>query len=216
MINQTVNLNEALSDMREAYLVALDGSKPLLIDGFVVIGRDPQSDLCLNDPHVSSQHCRVEKRPNGFFIRDLKSTNGVSVNGVNVSEGKLLNGSRVQIGKTEFLFQTAKPTDVIDIGFPIRSKNPEWQVRLRSIKHLASTDLPVFLQGESGTGKEIIAHLIHDYSDRGEAPFVSVNCSALTESLVESELFGHVKGSYTGATNDRKGAFEAAKGGTLS
>ncbi len=88
-------------------------------------------------------------------------------------------------------------------------------MRLRSLKNLSETNLPVFLHGESGTGKEILARVIHDLSQRSEKPFIGVNCSALTENLVESELFGHVKGSFTGATGDRKGSFEAARGGTL-
>ena len=213
-MNATVNINEISIDSVNAYLVGLDGARPLLIDGIVTVGREASCDLAINDPHVSAQHCRIEKRPGGFFIRDLKSTNGISVNGVPVSEGRLFNGSQVQIGKTNFVFQTEKPIDNLD-DFPIKSKNSDWNARLQSIKHLAKTDLPVFLQGESGTGKEVIAHLIHDFSDRAEGPFISVNCSALTESLVESELFGHLRGSYTGATNDRKGAFEAEKGGTL-
>lgn len=214
MIQQTTTLSQLPPDLSEGFLIRHDGHPPVVIDGALTIGRTIQSDLVLKDPHVSLEHCRVEKRPGGYFIRDLKSTNGVFINGIKVTEAQLLNGSQIQIGNTSFEFQTIRAESPLD-NLPLRSKNPEWLKQLRSIRQLSQTSLPVFLQGESGTGKEVIAHLIHDQSSRSAKPFISVNCSALTETLVESELFGHVRGSFTGATSDRKGAFEAARGGTL-
>ena len=83
------------------------------------------------------------------------------------------------------------------------------------IRTVAPTRSTVLIQGESGTGKELIARAVHDWSDRGEAPFISVNCAALPETLIESSLFGHEKGAFTGATRMVKGAFERADGGTL-
>jgi PAS domain S-box-containing protein len=84
-----------------------------------------------------------------------------------------------------------------------------------SIRECAEINIPVYIQGESGTGKELVAMAIHNQSSRANKPFVPVNCSALPEGLLESELFGHVKGSFTGAVKDRKGRFELARGGTL-
>lgn len=99
--------------------------------------------------------------------------------------------------------------------FPLTSRNPLWNAELQSLKNVAQTDFPVLLLGPSGTGKDVLAQALHQASSRQNAAFVSVNCSALTETLIESELFGHVKGAFTGAINDRKGAFESARFGTL-
>ena len=86
---------------------------------------------------------------------------------------------------------------------------------LEIVRRAAPTDLPMLVDGESGTGKELFARVIHANSARSEAAFVSVNCGAIPENLIESELFGHRKGAFTGATSDRKGRFEAADGGTI-
>jgi DNA-binding NtrC family response regulator len=100
-------------------------------------------------------------------------------------------------------------------SFPMTSRNPQWHAELQSLSGVSQSEFSVLLLGPSGTGKDIIAQAIHKNSPRSACAFVSVNCSALTESLIESELFGHVKGSFTGAMSDRKGAFESARFGTL-
>ena len=95
------------------------------------------------------------------------------------------------------------------------SKNLAWKKELDNLPNIATSSMPVLICGPSGTGKEMLAKLIHRYSNRSSMPMVSVNCNALSESLIESEFFGHTRGSYTGAVNNRKGAFLSANGGTL-
>ncbi|HUL50139.1 MAG TPA: sigma-54 dependent transcriptional regulator [Gemmatimonadales bacterium] len=94
-------------------------------------------------------------------------------------------------------------------------KSRLFQDVLRLAEQVAPTDSTVLIQGESGTGKEVIARYLHDLSNRREGPFLSINCGALPESLLESELFGHVKGSFTGAVRDKQGLFAAARSGTF-
>jgi len=103
-----------------------------------------------------------------------------------------------------------RSTSVAAIG-----KSRAWQDALRMAEMVAPTDSTVLITGESGTGKEVIARYIHDLSGRHDDPFMSINCGALPESLLESELFGHVKGSFTGAVKDKAGLFAAASGGTF-
>ncbi len=187
--------------------------KTVKIQAFTLIGNDPSCHVLVSLPTVADRHARIEKKDEGFLIRDLRSPVGTYVNGLRIQEAYLSANDIIKIGDQEMIFslETGEPEEI----FPIKSRNPEWQDELTTLIHVAKTEFPVLLLGPSGTGKDVIAKALHEKSSRSKGPFLSVNCSALTETLVESELFGHVKGSFTGAINDRKGAFEAARGGTL-
>ncbi|MBF0134812.1 MAG: sigma-54 dependent transcriptional regulator [Magnetococcus sp. DMHC-1] len=95
------------------------------------------------------------------------------------------------------------------------SADPSMKKLLNQVRRVAPSKATVLIQGESGTGKELIARYVHQVSDRHKEPFVAINCAALPENLLESELFGHIKGAFTGALTDRKGKFQQAHGGTI-
>ncbi len=180
---------------------------------FLTLGRDPSNHIVLEDEFASARHTRIERKLTGFLLRDLRSRNGTFINGARILEAVLNDGDRVRIGSTELMFTSEPYTELHSAT--LTSKNPLWCAQLDKLPNIAAANFAVLLSGPSGTGKDVLAQNIHRLSPRNGRPFVSVNCSALSESLVESELFGHVRGSFTGATSDRKGAFEAARGGTL-
>lgn len=105
--------------------------------------------------------------------------------------------------------------DVIEGEIKFVGNDPNIKKLMRVLPKIARNDAPVMIQGESGTGKEVFAHQIHSNSNRAKAPYIKINCANLPSELVESTLFGHKKGSFTGAINDQKGAFDEANGGTL-
>lgn len=176
----------------------------------LVIGSDSSCGLRVFDSTVSARHARIECRGENWFIRDLQSAEGLFVNDTRVTEAPLSDLDRIQIGEAVLLFRIGEE----EKNRPA-SKNADWNRHLERLPSFASTDFPVLMTGPSGAGKEILARAIHSSSRRRHGAFITINCSALSESLIESELFGHVRGSFTGATHDRKGAFEAARGGTI-
>jgi len=198
----------------EAYLHHKDFTNPWKIDSLIVLGSEQpeMSNLLTLDP----RHARIEKRENDFFLRDLRSSTGTFLNGSRIVEAYLQDGDLIEAGPNHFTFSIRKDTDfkTPTKGLP-KSKNISWEAQLQSIPQMSQTHFPILILGPSGAGKEVISDAIHKNSFRRNGSLVRVNCSALTETLIESELFGHVKGSFTGAIGDRKGAFEAARGGTL-
>lgn len=181
-------------------------------ESHVNIGKDPLCQMNIQDIDVADRHCRLETKNGKLFVKDLRSTTGTYVNGAQILEAQLHDGDILTVGQAEFVIHdlTQKKFE-----FPLSSKCKKWNEQLETLQTVCQTDNTVLLLGASGAGKDVIAKTLHEYSPRKNNPFLSVNCSALTETLVESELFGHIKGSFTGAINDRKGAFEAARGGTL-
>jgi len=194
-------------------LELLDGSQTRWsIDQYANLGSDSTCQIQINQPQISNRHARFEVKEKKLFLRDLRSEHGTFVNSAQVIESILTDGDLISIGYADFVVHDLTKKK---ISLPITSKSDLWSQQLESLANVAQTEFPVLLLGPSGTGKDVIARNLHQTSKRAQAQFLSVNCSALTETLVESELFGHVKGSFTGAVGDRKGAFEAARGGTL-
>ncbi len=210
MQTEKIVLEEAVQQFAFLLPAARSQSAAIELKEYFTIGRDPQNHLCLNDPFISSRHARVEKRGNCFVLRDLQSRNGTFLNGSRVLEANLKINDQIQFGESTYVFaETPNQTQTLN------SRNSKWNQQLLRAPAFAATDFAVLVTGPSGSGKEILANWIHKASTRSSGPFISINCSALSESLIESELFGHKKGSFTGATEDRKGAFESARGGSL-
>ena len=184
------------------------------------IGSDADNDLALTDSTISRRHCEITLTADGYTIRDLGSTNGTLVQGVRIREAMLDEGTEFQIGSTRLVF--CPTTDTVefkispDMAFGALVGHSE---RMRRVFYLAgryaATDSTVLIEGETGTGKEVLADELHKHSLRADKPFVVIDCASLARDLIASELFGHVKGAFTGALNDRAGAFEHADGGTV-
>ncbi len=204
---------KAAGTQKPAFLISLTrtGVRQVSpVSTMMVIGSDTGAGLRLQDPTVNPRHARLELRGQQWMIRDLQSSQGIWVNDTRISEAPLQDLDRIRIGEVVLQFRLG-----LDDEQGLTSKNEAWNRQLGRLPSFAHTDFPVLMLGPSGAGKEILARAIHRMSRRKDGPFVSINCGALSESLIESELFGHLKGSFTGASHDRKGAFEAARGGTL-
>ncbi len=186
----------------------------------VVIGTERSCDVVLTDAFVSRRHCSVAPTAGGFQITDLGSKNGTLIDGVAVGKVVAPPGVALRIGKT--LVQVMPADEVLDI--PPSDKDRFGGLYggshlMRSVfavlERASKSSAPVMFLGESGTGKELMARGVHDNSPRRDGPFVVFDCGASSETLIESDLFGHTKGAFTGAASDRQGAFAAANGGTL-
>jgi DNA-binding NtrC family response regulator len=186
----------------------------------VLVGTHPSSDLCLGDPHVSRLHARIDVEERDYVLSDLGSTNGTRVGGVRVRQVCLEDGALIDLGSTRLRFRVlAEPfrIELADVeqleGLVGRSTAMRELFALCA--RVAPTDATVLLQGETGTGKELVARAIHERSRRKGKPFVVFDCGAVPPTLIESELFGHERGAFTGAVGARAGVFERADGGTL-
>lgn len=198
----------------------LQGREFLVNKEIFSIGSGRQNDLVLTDSTISKRHCEIAICEDGYQIRDLDSTNGTFVHGIKITQAFLNPGAEFQIGKTHIIFCPLQESREI----PLSSKEAFGgmigrSVAMRRIFHLAETyaptDATVMITGETGTGKEILAEEIHRHSSRRNRPYIVIDCAAMAKELIESELFGHAKGAFTGANCDREGAFEHADGGTV-
>ena len=181
------------------------------------MGFDEENHLVLKDPYVSNQHCQIIYENGFYFLQDLKSTNGTFLNQAQIQKSILFHKSHIRLGKTLLQFQTAEPKTLTKQNnfCGIISKNMLMQHVFDHVEKIANQDITVTIYGKTGTGKELIAKAIHQKSDRKNHAMVVVNCGAIPKELIESELFGHLRGSFTGATGKKVGSFELADGGTL-
>ncbi len=189
--------------------------------GTTMIGTHPNNDVRLTDDTVSRYHLELQVRADGLRIKDLDSTNGTVHRGTKIGSITITSAARLRLGKrTEIdLF----PSDeIVDLGAYQSSRlggvlgnAPAMRELFALLGRVAPSDATIMLEGETGTGKEAIAEAVHQLSPRSNGPFVVVDCGAIPHELIGSELFGHARGAYTGATADKTGLIESANGGTL-
>lgn len=186
----------------------------------VTFGTSPDNDFVLDDPAVSRFHGCIEVSERGYALHDLESKNGTLVNGVRIERAFLDDRMSIQVGDSVLAFATSDEPVAVHFSGNDRFGNMIGSSRamrevFAMLERVAPTDATVLIEGESGTGKELVAEAIHLNGPRKDKPFIVVDCSAIARDIIESELFGHVRGAFTGATGERKGAFAAADGGTL-
>jgi two-component system response regulator GlrR len=212
------------ADVQRFWLVVLSGADAGATHASsgdrVILGTHESAGFVLHDEAVSRFHCElclVDGRP---VLRDLGSKNGTLLDGVAVGVAYPRAGSVLTLGRTEIRFELQR--DPVRLPLSTRDRFGRMVgtgVAMRRafalLERAAASDATVLLEGETGTGKEVAAESIHLEGARRDGPFVVVDCAAIPQNLLESELFGHEKGAFTGASGAREGAFEAASGGTI-
>lgn len=184
------------------------------------IGSAKTGDIVITDPTVSRHHAEIRRGRDGVVLRDLGSTNGTFVGQVRAKEVYLARDTTFRVGRTELVFNPADEIIDVEPSNADRFENLVGNsVPMREVfgilERVAPTDLTVLITGETGTGKELASRAVHTRSKRAAGPFVVFDCGAAPENLIESELFGHQRGAFTGAVGARPGVFEMAHGGTI-
>jgi DNA-binding NtrC family response regulator len=201
------------------YLLVPAEHRVVLLEGDCIrIGTSADCELCLSDPAVSRIHCEVRHRSGRVAVRDLGSKNGVVLQSVRVSAGEMRLGDTLRLGETVIVLvdkDRSEPSRAGEVLPGIVGVSEVMRRMARTVRLLAPSDLNVLVTGETGTGKELVARALHGLSSRSGGPFVALNCSSIPRDLIESELFGHERGAFTGAVDSRPGLFEQAEGGTL-
>jgi DNA-binding NtrC family response regulator len=197
--------------------------------GVLRLGRHPANDLTLPDEEVSRFHLTIERREGVFWVVD-QSRNGTTLNGRRLREAPLKNGDRIGVGAWSFVFGddafggdaggggetlARKPGEARPSFCGMLGQSAAMERVFEKIEKAAPTNATILVLGETGSGKELAARAIHERSPRARKPFVPLNCGAISPQLIESEIFGHERGAFTGAMNRHPGAFEQAEGGTL-
>jgi DNA-binding NtrC family response regulator len=181
------------------------------------LGKSADNDIVLEDSSVSRFHCRLTADGPSLELEDLCSTNGTFLNGTRVLRGSVGSGAELRLGRV--ILQVAAADSAAsgrEESFAgLVGASAAMRDVCRSITRFACDPDPVLVFGETGTGKELVARALHGQGLRRDQPFVALNCGALPRELVESELFGHERGAFSGAVGQRRGLFEEADGGVL-
>ena len=210
--------------LRKAKLVVLEGAdqgKQIEVSKSRCSGgRSIINDLVIQDKAVSGTHFEIAVRDDGYRLRDLNSRNGTYVNDLQIREVYLRPGVTFRVGQTKVQFQPTQ--DVVEIELSKKDRfdkvvgsSAAMREIFASLEKVSPSELTCLITGETGTGKELIARGIHNASKRVKKPFVVLDCGSIPKDLIESTLFGHEKGSFTGAVGQHRGCFEQANGGTI-
>lgn len=189
-------------------------------DGALRIGAAEGNDLRIEDSQVSAHHAELLSSAEGVWLNDLGSTNGTWLEGFRVGSATVRDEARLRIGRSELVYHEARQTAKIEVSSSARfGAAIGASVAMRRVfavlERIAPADTTVLLEGESGTGKDLLARALHEHSRRAKKAFVVLDCGATSATLLESDLFGHARGAFTGAVQERIGLIERANGGTL-
>ncbi|MBI2066645.1 MAG: sigma 54-dependent Fis family transcriptional regulator [Deltaproteobacteria bacterium] len=196
------------------------GKKLALTQPRIRIGKRETNEFMVEDTTVSRNHLEILQADDSYLLKDLNSTNGTYINDIRVKEAYLAPGDIIRIGNTRIEFVAfdekvqIEPSSKNEFGLLVGRSRKMRQI-FGILEKISPTNATVIIEGETGTGKEVVARAIHQNSARKAKPFVVFDCSSVAQNLIESELFGHVKGAFTGAVTTRRGAFEEANGGTI-
>ena len=225
--DETADVHSRRQDAGEPWLVISSAAGvrtiPLPRAPKITIGRMPTCDIVIDDESVSRQHAVIHNTPPNLLIEDLGSRNRTKILGRALGRGDsavLAVGTVVEIGYASMFVQVGRPAAAPASAAPSTKaapvvRDPTMQRLYALLDIIAPSPLNVLILGETGTGKEVFAEAIHRGSTRANAPFLKINCAALSGSILESELFGHERGAFTGAIAQKSGLFEAADGGTV-
>jgi transcriptional regulator with GAF, ATPase, and Fis domain len=197
-----------------------EGAHAIPLERSTLLGSAEQAPLRVVDSRVSRLHAELELTDEGVTVRDVGSTNGTWLGAVRLELAHLMGDTILRVGSMDVRITfDAKPSTVPlwpeDHFGELLGRSEAMRELFLNLNQFSHSEAPVLIRGETGSGKELVASCLHALSKRAQAPFVVVDCAALSEPLLESELFGHVKGAFTGAVSNREGAFEAADGGTV-
>ncbi len=186
----------------------------------LTVGTAEGNHLRLTDTAVSRHHCVFAVTKMGVELRDLDSTNGTYLGGFRVTSGYVSTGATIGVGHTQIRFEILsdavnEPVSKSDRFGPVLGRSIRMRRMFALAERVAATDASVLIEGETGTGKGLLAEAMHEASPRAHGPFVVIDCAAVPNTLMESELFGHELGAFTGARERRMGLFESAAGGTI-
>ena len=229
--------NSSGPDCRQGELVVTSGpdkEHSIIVEGPVIsIGTLPDNTFMLSDKTVSRHHAQLVEHDGQYYIHDLGSTNGTIVNGQRIKQARLEIGAVIKLGYTQLAYLPCERKRSAISSSPGERKrsaissapvaswgglsgcSPQIRALFKMLDRIATTDATIIIEGETGTGKELLARAIHEKSSRAGQPFVVYDCHAIAGTLLESELLGHERGAFPGATRSRAGVFEQASGGTL-